>query len=375
MFSRIAALISKEFVAVLRDKKSRMQLFVAPLIMLFIFSFAVTMDVKNVSMGVLNLDEGEISKQFISFFAGSPTFAKVFELNGIDDIKRIIDNQEAMMVLHIPADFSSKLIAGEPVTVQVILDGRKSNAAGIVSGYVTTIAGDFGVEIMKRSPGWRAKAQNEPRIIISPRRLFNPNLDYIWFTLPVLLVLLTQMLSLMVSGLSIARERELGTFEQLMVSPLSSTEIIIGKAVPAICIAFTEGTIIYLIAIYFFKVPFTGNIFLLIISMLIFMMSATGVGLFISSLSNTQQQAFLGVFTYMAPSVLLSGFAAPIENMPYGLQYLTYFNPLRHIISISLGLFLKDIPLHDIFTKLCWLSGIATVTLSFAVWFFKKKTQ
>jgi ABC-2 type transport system permease protein len=278
------------------------------------------------------------------------------------------------MVLHIPADFSKKLITGESVTVQIILDGRKTNAANIVNGYASTIVEGFGAEIMKKSPRWSANTQNEPRITISPRHLFNPNLDYIWFTLPVLLVLLTQMLSLMVSGLSIARERELGTFEQLLVSPLSSTEIIIGKAVPAMCIAFGEGTILFLIAVNIFKVPFTGSILLLALSMLVFIMSVTGVGLFISSLSNTQQQAFLGVFTYMVPAVLLSGFAAPIENMPYGLQHLTYLNPMRHIIIISLGLFLKNVPLHDIFSELCWLSGIAAITLISAGWFFKKKT-
>ncbi|MCL1940836.1 MAG: ABC transporter permease [Synergistaceae bacterium] len=375
MFFRVAALIKKEFFAVLRDPQSRKLVFVAPFMMLFIFSFSITMDVKNASMGVLNLDKGDIGRQFVSFFSGSTTFTKVLELGGIDDIKRVIENQEAMMVVHIPEDFSSKLIAGAPVTVQVILDGRKTNAANIVNGYAAAIAANFGAEIAKRSPAWSAAAQNTPRITVSQRHLFNPNLDYIWFTMPMLLVMFTQMLSLMVSGLSIARERELGTFEQLLVSPLSSTEIIIGKAVPAICIAFGEGTIIHLIAVYLFKVPFSGNIFLLALSFLIFAMSVTGVGLFISSLCNTQQQAFLGAFTYMVPSVLLSGFAAPIENMPHGLQSLTLLNPMRHIISISLGLYLKDVPLEDIFSKLCWLSGIATVTLVFAGWFFKKKTQ
>ncbi|MCL2768428.1 MAG: ABC transporter permease [Synergistaceae bacterium] len=375
MFHRIAALIKKEFYAVLRDPKSRKLVFVAPFMMLLIFSFAIIMDVKDASMGVLNLDEGDIGQQFTSFFSGSPTFTKVFQLEGIDDIKRVIDNQEAIMVLHIPEDFSKKLITGKPVTVQVILDGRKTNAANIVNGYAAAIAGNFGMEFMKRSPAWNTAESENPRINISPRFLFNPNLDYLWFTLPILLVILTQMLSLMVSGLSIARERELGTFEQLLVSPLSSTEIIIGKAVPSVCIAFGEGVVIHLIAINLFKIPFSGNILLLALSILIFAMSITGVGLFISSLSNTQQQAFLGAFTFMVPSVLLSGFAAPIENMPSGLQNLTYLNPIRHMISISLGLYLKNTPIEYIYSELCWLSGIATVTLTFATLLFKKKTQ
>jgi len=375
MSHRIAALIKKEFIAVLRDPKSRKLIFVAPLVLLFIFSFAVTMEVKNASMGVLNLDEGEIARQFISFFSGSPTFTKIIELGGVNDIRRVIDNQEALMVLQIPNDFSKKLISGVPVTVQVILDGRKTNAASIVNGYTAAIAGNFGMEVMKRSPAWNAAEREKPRIVVSPRYLFNPNLDYLWFTLPILLVMLTQMMSLMVSGLSIARERELGTFEQLLVSPLSSTEIIIGKATPAICISFGAGAVIHLIAINIFRVPFSGNVLLLALSVLIFVMSVTGVGLFISSLCNTQQQAFLGAFMYMVPSVLLSGFAAPVENMPHGLQSLTYLNPMRHIITITLGLYLKNVPLEDIFTRLSWLAGIATVTLTFATLFFKKKTQ
>ena len=375
MFHRITALIIKEFFAVLRDPKSRDLIFVAPFVMLFIFSFTIVMDVKNASMGFVNLDEGNVGRQFISFFSSSPTFTKVFELDGIDDIKRVVDNQEAIMVLHIPADFSKKLIVGEPATVQVILDGRKTNAANIVNGYASAIANNFGMEIMKKSAAWSAAVQREPRIIVSPRHLFNPNLDYMWFTMPVLLVMFTQMLSLMVSGMSIARERELGTFEQLLVSPLSPAEIVAGKAVPAICIAFIEGVVIHLIATILFNVPFKGSILLLALSTLIFIMSVTGVGLFISSLCNTQQQAFMGAFMCMVPSVLLSGFAAPIENMPHGLQSLTYLNPMRHMISISLGLYLKDVPLSDILSRLYWLCGISTLTLIFAGWFFKKKTQ
>jgi ABC-2 type transport system permease protein len=369
------ALIKKEFLAVLRDKKSRVQISVAPFIMLFIFSFAIIMDIKNASMGVLNLDEGDIGRQFMSFFSSSPTFKNVYELDGIDDIKRVIDNHEAILVLHIPADFSSKLITGVPVTVQVVLDGRKTNAANIVNGYVAAIAENFGIEVMKMSPGWSAKAQKEPNITISPRHLFNPNLNYLWYTLPAMLAMLTQMLAIMISGMSIARERELGTFEQLLISPLSPTEIIIGKAVPAICIAFGAGAVIHLIAITLFKVPFSGSLLLLALSMLIYIMSVTGVGLFISSLCNTQQQAFLGIFMYMVPSVLLSGFAAPVENMPSGLQDFTFLNPMRHTLSISLGLYLKDVSFSDIFYKLCWLSGIATVTLTFATVLFKKRTQ
>ena len=376
MFNRILALTIKEFYAVLLDKKSRAQLFVAPFIMLFIFSFAITMEVKNASLGVLNRDTGDLGRQLVSYFSSGPTFSHVFALEGTQEIRRVIENQEALMVLHIPHDFSENLISGRPVTVQTVLDGRKTNAVQIANGYATAIAGNFGRSLMKRLPSWYGSQETlSPQISITTRQLFNPNLDYLWFTLPVLLVLLTQMIALIVSGLSIARERELGTFEQLLVSPLSSLEIVIGKAMPAVCIAFLEGIVIHCIAITFFRVPFVGSVSLLALSFLVFILAVTGVGLFISSLCNTQQQAFLGCFMYMVPAVLLSGFAAPIENMPHGLQSFTLLNPARHIISIALGLYLKGAPLPDILPDLYWLSGIAAVTLVFAGWFFKKKTQ
>jgi ABC-2 type transport system permease protein len=205
--------------------------------------------------------------------------------------------------------------------------------------------------------------------------LYNPNQSFLWFNLPVLLVLLTQMIALIVSGMSVARERELGTFEQLLVSPLSPLEIVIGKASPAVALAFCEGVVIHGIARTVFGVPFTGSLSLLAFSLWLFILSVTGVGLFVSSLCDTQQQAFLGCFAYMVPAVLLSGFVAPIENMPRFLQTLTLLNPARHIIRVALGIYLKDLPLSAALEEIFWLGGIAGMTLVFAAWFFKRKTQ
>lgn len=375
MFCRITALITKEFYAILLDKKSRAQLFIAPFIMLFIFSFAVTMEVKNASLAVLNEDRGELGRQFVSTFSSGSVFTRVLELKSTQEIAPSLENQQSLMVLHILADFSERLISGKSTAVQTLLDGRKVNAAQIAQGYAASITESFGKNVLSRLPMWRLRSENVPQINISTRQFFNPNLDYLWFTLPVLLVLLTQMLSLITSSLSVARERELGTFEQLLVSPLSPLEIVIGKATPAVCIAFGEGILIHLIALNIFGVPFVGSLPLLAFSFLLFILAVTGVGLFVSSISTTQQQAFLGAFTYMVPSVLLSGFAAPIENMPHGLQSFTLLNPARHIIKVALDLYLKGAPFSNILPELLWLSGIAAVTLIFATWFFKKKTQ
>ncbi|MDR3231661.1 MAG: ABC transporter permease [Synergistaceae bacterium] len=366
---RVVTLTKREFYAVLLDRKSRFQIFVAPFIMLTIFSFAVTMEVKNATLGVLNLDAGELGRQFVSYLASGPTFTRVFELDGEQEVGPTIENQRALAVLSIPADFSRKLLSGRPATLQTVLDGRKINAVQIADGYVRLVARQFGRSLEQHS-GVAA-----PRPEVVTRQLFNPNLEYLWFTLPTLLVLLTQMIAIIVSGMSVARERELGTFEQLLVSPLSSVEIVIGKAVPAVCLAFCEGVAIHCVALFVFGIPFAGSASFLALGLGLFILSVTGMGLFISSLCSTQQQAFLGCFVYIVPAVLLSGFMAPIENMPVILQYLTLLNPARHIFTISLGIYLKGMPPGNVLPELAWLSGIAVVTLIFAGWFFKRKTQ
>jgi ABC-2 type transport system permease protein len=318
-----------------------------------------------------------MGRQFVSYFSSGQTFTRVFELAGTQEIRPALESQRALMILHIPEDFSRKLALGQPVAVQTILDGRKINAAQIANGYADAIAQQFSRTLARRvsSPGSSSALPQAPQLDVAARYLFNPNQSYLWFTLPVLLVLLTQMIALIVSGMSVARERELGTFEQLLVSPLTSTEIVIGKSAPAIFLAFCEGSVIHVIALTVFGVPFMGNLALWAGCLGLFILSVTGVGLFISSLCNTQQQAFLGCFTYMVPATLLSGFVAPIENMPQALQTLTLLNPARHILRVALGIYLKGLPFSSVLPEMLWLAGIATTTLLFSAWYFKKKTQ
>ncbi|MCL2010981.1 MAG: ABC transporter permease [Synergistaceae bacterium] len=366
-FRRVAALAVKEFHAVLQDAQSRKQLFVAPFLMLFIFSFAMTMEVKNASLAVLNRDSGDMGRRLVSYFS-PPTFTRVFALSGVQEIRPAIENQKALMVLHIPDNFSERLASGRPVVVQTILDGRKINAAQIANGYAEMIVRQF----------TKAEGIASPPLLdldVDTRYLFNSNLTYLWFTLPVLMVILTQMISLVVSGMSVARERELGTFEQLLVSPFSSAEIVTGKAIPATVLAFCEGLVIHCVILTVFGVPFMGSFALLAVCIWLFVLSVAGVGLFISSLCSTQQQALLGCFTFMAPATLLSGFVAPIENMPVALQYFTLLNPARHIIKAALGIYLKGASFANVLPEMLWLGGIATVTLTFAAWYFKRKTQ
>lgn len=369
MLQRIISLIYKEYLAVWRDKKSRLVLIFPPLMQLLVFAWAATLDVKNVHMGILNRDNGEQAIELTQRFNGSPTFTKITYLKSVEEIAPFIDNQEGVMVLSIDQQFSRNLNAQNKATVELIFDGRKSNTAQIVAGYASNVIEQFNRDFTKKNN------IEQQRTALVPRNWFNPNLIYYWFNVPNLSGVLTMLVSLIVTALSVARERELGTFDQLLVSPLQPIEILIGKSVPAIIIGMIEGTVIIAAAVFLFQVPLTGSLLYLYLGMFVFICSIVGVGIFISSLSTTQQQAILGAFIFMAPAVSLSGYATPIENMPSWLQYLTYANPLRFYLVIVKGVFLKAMPLSIILNNLWPMIVIAVFTLSLSTWFFRHRLE
>ena len=368
-FNRIYALIHKEILAVWRDKKSRIVLIIPPLTQLLIFAFAATLDVKNVPIGILNRDNGEQGIELVQRFRGSPMFTDITYLYSVEEIAPFIDNQKGVMVLSIDEQFSRNLDAKKNAQIQLILDGRKSNTAQILAGYSSEIVSQFSSDVARRIGIETKKAE------LVPRNWFNPNLIYYWFNVPGLCGILTMVVGLVVTALSIARERELGTFDQLLVSPLKPYEILIGKTVPGIIIAMAEGTLIVLVAIFVFQIPFTGSMPLFYLSMLIYTMAIVGFGLFISSLCNTQQQAILGGFLLMSPSVLLSGFATPIANMPEWLQTITYAFPLRYFLVICRGSFLRGMTPEDVLSNTWPMLIIAIVTLTSAAWFFRRRLE
>lgn len=369
MFRRIWALLIKEFLAVLQDKRSRMVLIIPPILQLFVFAWAATLDVKNVPIGVLNRDNGEQAIELLQRFGGSPVFSEIFYLNSTEEIAPFIDNQKGVMVIFIDDQFSRNLDSNKPTDIQLILDGRKSNTAQILLGYSSSIIHQFNIDLSAKA-GIRLEKSE-----LVQRNWFNPNLLYYWYNVPCLCAILSMLTSLSVTALSVARERELGTFDQLLVSPMLPIEILIGKVLPAIVIGMVEGSFIIFAAIFIFNIPFTGSFLLLYFSMFIFVSSIVGVGLFISSLCYTQQQAILGTFLFTSPAISLSGFATPIENMPVWLQYATQIIPLRYFLIIVKGSFLKAIPDHVVLTNVWQMTIIAIVTLSAATWFFRKRLQ
>jgi len=369
MWHRIRALIVKEFLALWRDPKSRMILIVPPLVELLIFSFAATQEVKDVRIAILNQDWGTAARDLVAQFSGSPNFSAITFLDDESQIGRAINSQEALMVLHIQADFSRELAAGRQAQLQLLLDGRRSNAAQIVEGYASTIVARF-------NEGLRADRRGRPPSTVVVGRLwFNPNQTITWNTVPSLVAILTTVTGLLVTALSVARERELGTFEQLLVSPLGPLEIIIGKTVPAMLLGMAQASAMIAAGVLLFRVPLLGSLVLLYGSMVVYLFAIIGVGLFVSSLAKTQQQAILGAFVFMVPSMTLSGFASPVENMPDWLQYVTLANPVRYFIVIVKGIFLKDAPAAVVAQNVWPMAIIGFVTLSSAAWLFRHRME
>lgn len=364
MIRRILALIRKEFITIWKDPKSRAMIFALPLMQLFIFANAITMEVQNIDMVVLDKDNTRISRELVSYFDASPRFRKILYAKNENDLKNRLEVQEVQIALEIPNNFTSSIKAQRPVEVFIAADGRQTNTASIASAYAAQIITDFGTQFIN----------NDGAVVNCViRNWFNENLDYRWFIMQVLVTMLALVITLLLTALSIARERESGTFDQLIVSPLNSFEILAGKTVPPLCIAVILTCAMTFIVTHIFGVPFRGSLLLFLIVVVTSLLSIVGIGLFISSISKTQQQAILGVLTFQMPAILLSGFISPIEDMPKLFQYFTIINPIRFFIQATRGIFFKNMGGFDVFLNIIPLIMIAAVTLSVAGMTFKRK--
>lgn len=363
MLRRVIALVKKEFITTWKDPRSRRIIIALPLMQLLIFANAITMEVKNIDVAVLDRANTVESRELLSRFENSPRFRKFYYVENESLLKNKIDNQFVQIGLYINNDFSTNIKKKTPASILIISDGRQTNSASIASAYATQIANDYGDEISNVS------LQLNPTV----RNWFNPNLEYRWYLLTIIVAMLALIITLLLTALSIAREREMGTFDQLVVSPLTSFEILLGKTLPPLVIAMFLTVIMTLIIIVFFKIPFNGSAILFLTSVFISLLSITGVGLFISSICKTQQQAILGVITFQMPAILLSGFISPIEDMPQFLQHLTMLNPIRFFMLLVRGIFLKGMSFNDVFYNLIPLVLIAILTLSLAALTFKRK--
>jgi len=367
MIPRLLALILKELLAIVGDTRSRTIIMVPPFVQTLVFGFAATYDLSDVPYAVLNEDRGPVARELLSDFEGSPTLRLEALFDDESQIAEMIDSRQVLMVVRIPPDFSSDVLRGGTGSVQLIVDGRNSNTAMLAQSYVESIITGFDAR-------WLAEhAGRAPPATIITRAWFNQNLRTQWFFVPGIIGLLSLVVTTMVTALSVAREREMGTFDQLLVTPLRPVEILIGKVIPGLLIGFFEATIVVVLAVYLFRVPFRGDLLTLYVGIACFLLSAIGVGLAISSISVTMQQGLLGAFMFLVPSVILSGFTTPIANMPVVVQKLTLMNPLRYFVVVLRGVFLEGATLPMLTDQLWPMLLIGAVSLVAAAMLLRRR--
>ncbi|MEX0851691.1 MAG: ABC transporter permease [Bauldia sp.] len=364
---RIRTLVQKELLALLRDRRSRAVLFAPAIVQSLLFGYAASYDLNHVPYAVFDEDRSAASRDLIARLDGSGVFDRVAEISRASEIADLVDSRQVLLVIGFGPDFARRMTAGEPANVLIIADGRNSNTAGTALSYVNAIVERF-------NTNWRERhGLASPPVRVTVRAWYNQNLETRWTMIPALVGTITLLQTLLLTALSVAREREDGTFDQLLVTPIRPTEIMVGKALPATMVGLIQATLILLVAQLWFNIPFAGSFVTLYAGLVLFVVSAVGIGLFISSLVATMQQAMLFSFVLLMPFILLSGLATPIGNMPPAFQYLTFVNPLRYAIDISRRVYLEGAGFADIAPDLWPLAVIGAVTLPVAAWMFRNR--
>lgn len=376
MFARIIPIVVKEFIELRRDKWARFRLIVPTLVQMLLFGYAATYEVYHVSTVVLDLDHSQESRELVSRFTFSNRFDVVMA-GSQAEVTKAIDDSDAAVAVVIHAGFAELLRAGQKAPLQVIVDGTNSNTALIALGYVNSIAQgfaqDYATDLAQRTLGVRGMRQVE--VTIEQRPWFNPDLDGKWFFVPGLIGTLTLVIIVNLTAFAIVREREVGTLEQIMVSPIRPAEFIFGKTVPFFVIGLGEVALIVAVAMLWFQVPFVGDPLLLLLGSALFLLSTLALGLLISTLCSTQQQAFSMNFFILNPFFILSGFSFPIASMPKVLQWFTYVNPLRYYLVVIRDTFLKGVGLSVLWPHLAAMAAIAAVLLATSILRFRKSLE
>jgi ABC-2 type transport system permease protein len=374
MWERIRVIIRKELIQALREPRMRMLLFVPPMIQLIIFGFAVNLDVDHVRIAWMDMDRTPLSRDLRFRFEGSGRFDVVAQPESEEDVQRVLDRAEAQAVVRVLPDFERDVRRGRPTEVQVLVDGTNSNTASLVSSYAGSILADFSsaasgmvqnTRVLTRSPASAVNAA-APQVVPRTRVWFNPDLHSRNYFVPGVVANIIMMVTLMLTAMAIVREKEIGTMEQLMVTPVRPIELMLGKTLPFAVVGLLDCALITSAALLIFHIPFRGSVLLLFCCTVLFLMTSLGAGLFLSTISHTQQQAMMMNFFFSTPAFMLSGFAFPIRNMPVAVQWLTYLNPLRYFVEIVRGLFLKGVGISVLWPQMVALTiyGITVLSLS-----------
>jgi ABC-2 type transport system permease protein len=367
-FERIRVLVRKEFLQLLRDPKLRRILFVTPILQLIVFGYAVSTDVRNTATFVVDHDHTQPSRALLASLTAGGWFTVIGQSDRSSDLVLALDHGRAVMGIEIPAGFARDL-AQSNAEVQLIFDGSNSNVATVARGYAEQIVQSHGVRAVAARVGAGARA---PAIDFRERAWFNPALVSRNYNVPGVLGILIMLICFLLTSLAVVREREIGTLEQLMVSPLRGRELIAGKTIPFAMIALADMVVITIVALLWFRVPFRGSALLLLAATLFYTSSGLGIGLLISTVSRTQQEAFMTAFLILIPTILLSGFMFPVSSMPVLFQWLTLLNPVRHYLEIVRGVFLKGIGVAALWPQFLALLALGIALLGLAGTRFRK---
>jgi len=374
MLARLKQMLIKEFIQVFRDKRTRFLLFGPPIIQMVIFGYAATFEIHHVPTVVLDLDHSQESRELFSRFSSSPYFDVQRQLTDSRQMGELIDQGKATVGLEIHAGFAQNLRKGQIAPLQVIVDATNSNTALIASGYITQIALGFAQDYQKDRIYRIAPQMVEriPSVQLESRPWYNPDLRSRWFFVPGIIGSLTLVLVVTLTAFAVVREREIGTLEQIMVTPIRPAEFILGKSLPFFLIGLFDASLIATVGTLWFQVPFRGHILVLATGVILFLLCMLGVGLLISTVSSTQQQAMVTAFFFIMPAITFSGFGFPISTMPPWLQYFTYLSLLRYFLDVLRGTYLKGVGMEILWPQMAAMAGLGLSLLTIAVLRFHK---
>lgn len=373
MFERLKHMLIKEFIQIFRDPRMKVIIFLPPVFQMIIFGYAVSTDVRNVSTAAYDLDNSRTSREILARFEGSGYFTLRARVESDAAINKLLDRGEVAAAIKINKGFEQDLSSGRTAQLQVIVDGTDSNTARLVLDYSNEIAAQYEREVFEsrlaRTPG---PAEKPTGVVLEVRSWFNENLESRNFYIPGVISLLVMVVTIMLTSMAVVREKEIGTMEQVLVTPIRPGEFILGKTIPFALIGFLDVILISMVAVFWFEVPIRGNPFLLLFSAGLYLMTTLGVGLFISTISKTQQQAMMTAFFFILPASLLSGFVFPVFNMPEPVQWVTLVNPMQHFLVIIRGIFLKGVGLEILWPQMVALFTLGILTLWLTIRRFKK---
>ncbi len=381
MFSRIKELIIKEFIQISRDKRMLLIVFIAPLIQLILFGYAITTDIENISTAIWDMDRTPESRDFISGIEDSGNFNLNYYIDSEHEITNLLESGDAQVAVRINPGFGKDVKKGDEAKIQVIIDGSDSNSAAVILGYINQISASYSNSILiERLNKFELLKQEYIETNIDSfsneiRFWFNPTLKSRFSNVPAVMAFVLLISTIMLTSMSIVKEKEAGTIEQLIVTPIKPIELIAGKTIPFAMIGFIDVLLVISVSYSWFGIPLRGNLLILFFSMILYLFATLGVGLFISTISRTQQQAMMSSFFFMMPAVLLSGFMFPIENMPTVIQYITYLNPLRYFFVIITGIFLKGTGLGILWPQMLALGTIGIIILTVSIFRFRKRIE